>query len=54
MTGTWAKTVTATGEGVHGLLSQDLWEKTRRLIEELSIMEKKEGERDGMERARME
>ena len=37
---------------MHGLVSQDIWDKTRRLIAELVRMEQ-EG-REGMPRARME
>ena len=50
----WVVTVTSTGEVVHGLVSQDRQEKTRRLIEKLSIIEKNEGKRDGMGRERLE
>ena len=31
----WAVTITNTKVGGHGLVSQDIWDKTRRLISEL-------------------
>ena len=48
----WAGTVTNTEGGVHGLVLQEKWYKTRRLIEEMVGMER-EGIY-GMPRARME
>ena len=49
----WSGTVTATGEVVCGLVSQYWWDKTQRLIEELSTMDKNEGYRDGMDMERL-
>ena len=50
--GPWNGTVTNTKGGLHVLVSQDRWDKTRRLIAELVGMER-EG-RYGMSRARMD
>ena len=49
---TWYGSVTNTEGGVHGLVSQEIWDKTRRLIAELVGMER--GGRYEMYRDRME
>ena len=46
--GPWDGTVRNTEGGVHGLVSLDIWDKTRRLLEELVGMEQEE--REGMPR----
>ena len=35
----WAVTITNNQDGVHGLVSQDIWDKTQRIISELTRMD---------------
>ena len=46
--GPWEVTVNTTKEGVYGLVSQDWWGKTRDIIQEVRIMEKRENGRYGI------